>query len=239
MLAGRRKTRMGLLDRFRKPAADTPAPNSAAPVKSSPAPPGSAGAGGAAPVSGAARLEKPAQAGIDDRALRVFTMGPSQEARWTRELLTGKGVEFEEIDASSEATLLSWIRQQTGSPEFPQVFLGRRLLGDFAMLRRLDLEGNLDRVLAGQSPIEAVQEEDTAPGSDFDAVRARLRRGDVLSLTTPDGETFDTWAEVFANPPQVYYRGEPRPIEMLDQIVREIVPLLADPRSDAEWSRGR
>jgi glutaredoxin len=166
-------------------------------------------------------------------------MGPSQEARWTRELLVGKAVEFQEIDASADATLLSWIRQQTGSPEFPQVFLGQRHLGDLAALRKLDLEGNLDRAIAGQPLIESVVEEDALDGTSFEAVRARLRRGDVLSLTTPDGETFDTWAEIYANPARVYYRGEPRAIDTLDDIVRELVPLLADPHADAAWSHGR
>jgi hypothetical protein len=70
-------------------------------------------------------------------------------------------------------------------------------------------------------------------------VRARLRRGDVLSLTTPDGETFDTWAEIYANPPQVYYRGEPRPLEHLDVVVEEIAALLEDARTEAAWSAGR
>jgi hypothetical protein len=71
------------------------------------------------------------------------------------------------------------------------------------------------------------------------AVRDRLRRCDVLSLATPDGETFDTWAEVYANPPQVYYRGEPHPLDELEGIVAEVAALLEDPRTDAAWSNGR
>jgi glutaredoxin len=165
-------------------------------------------------------------------------MGPSQEARWTHELLASKGIEFQEIDASSDATLLSWIRQQTGSPEFPQVFLGRNLLGDLGLLRKLDLEGNLDRVLAGLPIVEIASEEEDLRGNSLETVRARLRRGDVLSLTTPEGETFDTWAEIYANPPMVYHRGEPQPIDALDEVVHEIVALLADSRTDAAWGDG-
>jgi glutaredoxin len=180
----------------------------------------------------------PAPAVHDDRSLRVFTMGPSQEARWTHDLLASKGIEFQEIDASADATLLSWIRQQTGSPEFPQVFIGRNLLGDLGLLRKLDLEGNLDRVLAGLPIVEIASEEEDLRGNSFETVRARLRRGDVLSLTTPEGETFDTWAEIYANPPMVYHRGEPRPIDTLDEVVHEIVALLADSGTDASWGDG-
>lgn len=194
------------------------------------------------PASASAPVQAPGGSSsastADDRRVRVFTMGPSQEARWTRDLLASRGIDFQEVDASSDATLLSWIRSQTGSPEFPQIFLGRQLIGPFAIVRQLDLEGNLERLVAGEAAVEAGQDDDTPSGNSMEAVRARLRKGDVLSLTTPDGETFDTWAEVYANPPRVYYRGEPMPIESLDDVVDEIVPLLADPGTDASWGKG-
>jgi len=173
-----------------------------------------------------------------DDVLRVYCMGPSQEMRYAVELLAGKGLAFEEIDASADPGLQSWVKQKTGSNEYPQIFFGTRPLGDFGALRKLDYQGNLDRILAGQPPLEHQDEEAPAGRGDFEPVRARLRRGDVLSLTTPDGETFDTWAEIYANPPRIYYRGEPRPIEALDEIVGEIVALLADERTDAAWSAG-
>ena len=177
--------------------------------------------------------------GSGSEPLRVYSMGPSQELRYALELLSAKGLAFEEIDVSANPSLQSWVKQATGSNEYPQVFLGRRPLGDFGALRELDLHGNLDRVLAGLPPVVVQVEEQDTGSSELERVRARLRRGDTLSLTTPDGETFDVWAEVFANPPQVYYRGEPRPIAELDDIVREIVTYLADPQTDAAWSGGR
>ena len=160
--------------------------------------------------------------------------------RWTVELLAAKGIAFEEVDVSGNAALQSWVAQQTKSREYPQVFRDRTLMGDLRELRRLDLEGNLERALAGL-PAVGSGDENAAVDSERGAaaVRGRLRRGDVLSLTTPDGETFDTWAEVYANPPQVYYRGEPRPIEDLDGIVDEIATLLEDPGTEAAWSDGR
>lgn len=171
--------------------------------------------------------------------LRVYSMGPSQEMRYTVELLNSKGVAFEEIDISADPGLQSWVKQKTGAREYPQIFLGRKPLGDFGTLRRLDVQGNLDRILAGLPPLEASSEElDAGAGSAFEQVRARLRRGDVLSLTTPNGETFDTWAEIYANPPQIYYRGEPRPIEVLDEVVSEICELTSDERTEASWSSG-
>ena len=182
---------------------------------------------------------EPSAPGSASEPLHVYSMGPSQELRYALELLSGKGLAFEEIDVSANPVLQSWVKQATGSNEYPQVFLGRRPLGDFGALRELDLHGNLDRVLAGLTPVQVQVEEQEAGSSEVERVRARLRRGDTLSLTTPDGETFDVWAEVFANPPQVYYRGEPRPIAALDEIVREIVAYLANPQTDAAWSSGR
>jgi glutaredoxin len=174
-----------------------------------------------------------------DSTLRVYAMGPSQEMRYTVELLTGKGLQFETIDVSADPTLQSWVRQKTGSAEYPQVFRGREPIGDYGTVRRLDVEGNLDRVLAGLAPLELRDAEETITGSNAEAVRTRLRRGDVLSLTTPDGETFDAWAEVYANPPQIYYRGEPLPLDQMDQIVAEIAALLEHPATDAAWSTGK
>ena len=171
--------------------------------------------------------------------IRVYSMGPSQEMRYTLELLHAKGLDCEEIDVSADSGLQSWVKQKTGSHEYPQVFLGREPLGDFGTLRRLDYQGDLDRILAGQAPLAFQRAEEPAGDGDaHSAVRARLRQGDVLSLTTPEGETFDTWAEIYANPAQIYYRGEPRPIAALDEIVAEIVALLADARTEADWSSG-
>jgi glutaredoxin len=190
----------------------------------------------------AARLATPPEsAALDASApIRVYSMGPSQEMRWTVELLAAKSIAFEEIDVSGNAALQSWVAQQTGSREYPQVFRDRVAIGDLGALRRLDLAGDLERVVEGLPPLggEAAPA-DSGPVRGAGAVRARLRRGDVLSLTTPDGETFDTWAEIYANPPQVYYRGEPRPLEHLDVVVEEIAALLEDARTEAAWSAGR
>jgi glutaredoxin len=191
-------------------------------------------------VPGPAAPAAPAAGGpAAGEPLRVYCMGPSQEMRYAVELLQGKGLAFETIDVSADAGLQSWVQRQTGSHEYPQIFLGRQPLGDFGTLRRLDFEGDLDRVLAGLPPLERGEVQTGAEGeSEAERLRARLRAGDVLSLTTPEGETFDTWAEVYANPPRIYYRGEPRPIEALDEIVAELVLYLADARTDAAWSRG-
>lgn len=171
--------------------------------------------------------------------LRVYTMGPSQERRYTVELLAGKSLDFEEIDVSTQTALQSWVLKKTGSREYPQVFRDEVPLGDFAALRQLDLQGNLDRLLAGQAPLAVADESEGVEGEGARAVVARLRRGDVISLTTPDGETFDTWAEVYANPPQVYYRGEPRPLQDLDSIAAEIAVLVSDERTEVAWSHGK
>jgi glutaredoxin 3 len=67
-----------------------------------------------------------------------------------RELLTGKGVDFTEIDISGKADIRAeMIQRANGRTTVPQVFVGDRHLGGCDDIYALDAAGKLDPVLAG------------------------------------------------------------------------------------------
>ncbi|MFC5066837.1 glutaredoxin 3 [Flaviflagellibacter deserti] len=67
-----------------------------------------------------------------------------------RELLTGKGIDFTEIDISGKAEIRAeMIQRANGRTTVPQVFVGDRHLGGCDDIYALDSVGKLDPVLAG------------------------------------------------------------------------------------------
>lgn len=66
-----------------------------------------------------------------------------------KQLLTRKGVRFEEIDAERDDALRAWLVERTGQMTVPQIFAGDRPLGGFSDLAALDREGKLDAILRG------------------------------------------------------------------------------------------
>ena len=66
-----------------------------------------------------------------------------------KRLLTGKGVEFEEIDVTGDNSTRSWLRQATGQHTVPQVFIDDKPYGGFTDIAALDRAGELDGLLAG------------------------------------------------------------------------------------------
>jgi glutaredoxin 3 len=63
-------------------------------------------------------------------------------------LLRRKGVPFEEIDVSTDATLREKMIKESGRRTAPQVFINGVPIGGFEELRALDQDGQLDRLLA-------------------------------------------------------------------------------------------
>lgn len=64
-------------------------------------------------------------------------------------LLTEKGVAFEEIHAPSGSAARSEARDRSGGrTSVPQIFIGGRAIGGSDELRALDRTGELDRLLA-------------------------------------------------------------------------------------------
>lgn len=63
-------------------------------------------------------------------------------------LLKSKGVEFEEIDVSSDYDTRSWLVKETGRRTVPQIFINEEAIGGFDEMRALDLAGELDKKLS-------------------------------------------------------------------------------------------
>jgi glutaredoxin 3 len=62
-------------------------------------------------------------------------------------LLRGKGVTFEEIDATGDDKTRKWLADVTRQSTVPQIFIGGRSIGGFSELRALDSRGELDALL--------------------------------------------------------------------------------------------
>ncbi len=66
-----------------------------------------------------------------------------------RMLLTKKAVEFESIDISVDARKREEMQERSGSRKVPQIFIGATHVGGFDELAALDMDGELDKLLAG------------------------------------------------------------------------------------------
>ncbi len=66
-------------------------------------------------------------------------------------LLKGKGVAFDERNASVEPSFRPEMMQRSGRNTFPQVFVGDTHVGGCDDLHALDAAGGLDPLLAGRA----------------------------------------------------------------------------------------
>ncbi|MDX1982216.1 MAG: hypothetical protein SFV51_18230 [Bryobacteraceae bacterium] len=65
-------------------------------------------------------------------------------------------------------------------------------------------------------------------------LKRRLREGDYLEVKTTGG-TYEVWAEIFANPPAVYYEGEMYPVEELDAVCGKLMAAQAAGQATLRW----
>jgi glutaredoxin 3 len=175
------------------------------------------------------------------REIIVFGGELDQETTMARELLTQRGTHHRFIDVTHDETVRHELRKKTGSRELPQIFLDETPIGDFQALRQIEYRGDLDRLLSGALDPKALgkpaaDERGDLEGRDADTFRRRLRDGEVLSLHFTGGGGFDVWAEIYGNPPQVYYEGAPYPIAELDRVVGEIIGLVERGEARFEWA---
>ena len=64
-------------------------------------------------------------------------------------LLASKGVDYQEIDASMDASKRQEMMQRSGRATFPQIFIGERHIGGCDELHALEARGELDGLLNG------------------------------------------------------------------------------------------
>jgi glutaredoxin 3 len=175
------------------------------------------------------------------REVIVFGAELDQETTLALELLTQRGTAHRFIDVTHDETVRHELRKKTGSRELPQIFLDETPIGDYQALRQIEYRGDLDRLLTGALDPRALAQATADDRGDLsrrdaETFRRRLRDGEVLSLTFVDGGGFDVWAEIYANPPQVYYEGVPHPIAELDRIVGELVALIEGGQARFAWA---
>jgi len=203
-------------------------------LKKKPKAPASAPAAAPASPAGGASFPKP-------REVIVFGAELDQETTFARELLSHRGTAHRYIDVTNDETVRHELRKKTGSRELPQIFLDENPIGDYQALRQIEYRGDLDRLLDGTLDPRALgrpaaDERGDLEGRDAETFRRRLRDGEVLSLTFTGGGGFDVWAEVYGNPPQVYYEGTPLPIAELERVVGEIVSLVERGEARFAWA---
>ena len=67
-----------------------------------------------------------------------------------KQLLKGKGVEFSEVDISSDPELRMQVMEKSGGRRtVPQIFINDAPIGGYDDMAALDKSGELDKLLAG------------------------------------------------------------------------------------------
>ena len=77
----------------------------------------------------------------------IYTTPSCPFCRRAKNMLTRKGVSFEEIDVSDPSTRETMIERAQGRYTVPQIFIGSRHIGGCDDLYALDAKGELDPLL--------------------------------------------------------------------------------------------
>jgi glutaredoxin 3 len=86
---------------------------------------------------------------MDQMEIAIYVEARCRRCWRARRLLRRRGYAFEVIDVSGDDELRNWLIEATGSKTVPQVFVDGRLVGGFAVVRALDISGDLDRLVRG------------------------------------------------------------------------------------------
>ncbi len=81
-------------------------------------------------------------------AIIVYTRRLCSYCVAAKQLLTSKGVSFEEISLDNNPQLLQEVMAKAGQRTVPQIWIGARHVGGFTDLLALDRQGALDALLA-------------------------------------------------------------------------------------------
>lgn len=82
------------------------------------------------------------------KAIKIYTKDYCPYCVRAKNLLKGKGLEFEEINVEDEA-LFEELKKRTGLRTVPQIFVGDQLIGGFTDLKAMDDSGKFDGLLHG------------------------------------------------------------------------------------------
>src|SRR5947207_13044247 len=68
-------------------------------------------------------------------AIKLYTIALDQSCKMARDLLSERNLKYEEIDATGNGSLISWLRKETGEVTFPRVFVYGKHIGGYEQLR--------------------------------------------------------------------------------------------------------
>lgn len=84
------------------------------------------------------------------QTVEIYTTPSCPYCHAAKRLLRSKGVEFQEIDVSSDPSLRAAMRERArGGWTVPQIFIGGKPVGGCDDLHMLDHQGRLDPLLVG------------------------------------------------------------------------------------------
>lgn len=79
--------------------------------------------------------------------VRVYATGWCPYCVAARDMLRSKGVQFEEIDLTSDPSRRAEMESLSGRSSVPQIFVGDEHVGGYDDMAALDRSGRLDRLL--------------------------------------------------------------------------------------------
>lgn len=81
-----------------------------------------------------------------DTKITVYSTDPCSFCARAKELLTKRGLAFEEINLSKDPAGREQLALRTGMLSFPQIVIGEKVLGGFRELLQADLNGELEEL---------------------------------------------------------------------------------------------
>jgi glutaredoxin 3 len=78
--------------------------------------------------------------------ITMYSTDPCSFCARAKELLTRRGMEFEEINLSKDPAGRTELAQRTGMMSFPQIVIGEHILGGFRELLQADSSGRLEEL---------------------------------------------------------------------------------------------
>jgi glutaredoxin 3 len=80
-------------------------------------------------------------------AVTVYTTDPCSFCARVKQLLSARGIEFDEINLAKDPDGRRELLERTGMMSFPQVLIGGQLVGGFQETLRADQSGQLQTLL--------------------------------------------------------------------------------------------
>jgi glutaredoxin 3 len=68
-----------------------------------------------------------------------------------KQLLTARGIPFDDIDVTGDDDKRAWLVERTGRRTVPQIFIGDESIGGYVELAALDRSGELPKKLAAHA----------------------------------------------------------------------------------------